>query len=186
MWCRAVLGERTETTQFYNNSGLFLPSPSSLGFPSFPNSCRCSSCQNLTATDQSLADFAFGSGRHYKTEAVAKVALSPLFSFFPTSCCHSVFFQWFLLALFFLLLLLPTRANMCRLNVPKKCQLILTKHTSSQQRSSFLNNSNWNSRRFMRLFFHSSLFFSPICRGYFSDRRRVACLDFWTNLTSNK
>lgn len=74
--------KRTETTTFYNNSGLFLPSPSSLGFPSFPNSCRCSSCQNLTTTDQSLADFAFGSGRHYKTEAVAKVALSPLFSFF--------------------------------------------------------------------------------------------------------
>lgn len=53
----------------------------SQGLPSFPNSCRCSPCQDLTTTDQSPANSVFGSGQPVKQQRLP-MSLSHSTSFF--------------------------------------------------------------------------------------------------------
>lgn len=70
------LGQQNFTVILDCCRGLALSCLLSQGLPSFPNSCRCSPCQDLTTTDQSLANSVFGSGQPCWTAAFANIAPS--------------------------------------------------------------------------------------------------------------
>lgn len=91
------LGQHNFTVILDCFCGPALSCPPSQGLPSFPNSCRCTPCQDITTTDQSLANSVFGSGQPRWTTGFANIAFFVSQSFFPVCGSRSFYFSLWLI-----------------------------------------------------------------------------------------